>query len=243
MTAAAQTVSPATQRAEKALRTRAEQFYQLELKENFRQAEALVAEDSKDYFYNSGKPKMKDARVGNIEFTDKNTRAIVHIEVKVELLAPGIGAQVFSAPSTSTWKLEKGQWVWYFNKEAAMVTPFGKMKFGDPGPGGGMMDLAGKPSAAALESLVSLDRQSVVLTAGNPEQAVTISNNLPGTVTLTLRDTQMGGVTAQIEKRELKADEKTTVRFTRTGNAKSSGTVIVTVAPLNIELSVDVRSE
>src|SRR6185437_3565408 len=106
VTAVAQTTSPTNAKAEKALRARAQQFYQLELHENFRQAEALVADDSKDYFYNSGKPKFKDVSVGAIEITDKGTKATVHVNVKVELLAPGVGAQVFTAPATSTWKLE-----------------------------------------------------------------------------------------------------------------------------------------
>src|SRR6185312_2877447 len=129
MTAVAQTTSPANAAAEKALRARAQQFYQLELKKNFRQAEELVADDSRDYFYNSGKPSFQDVKVGNIDFTDNGRKAVVHITVKTQLMAPGIGAQVFEAPATSTWKLEKGQWRWYFVQDAALLTPFGKMKF------------------------------------------------------------------------------------------------------------------
>ncbi len=247
MTAAAQTVSPATQRAEKALRARAEQFYRLELAKSFRQAEALVADDSKDYFYNSGKPNFKGVKIENIEFTDKNTRAIVHLNVSVELLAPGIGAQVFSAPSTSNWKLEKGQWVWYFDKESSMATPFGKMKFGDPKPGGGsIMDLAGKTSGTSPESLgslLSVDRRTVALTAEAPDQTVTISNGLPGPITLSLGGEPIDGITAELEKKDVKAGEKAVLHVRRSTNSRSSGTLTLTALPLGTEFYIVVTTE
>ncbi len=134
-------------------------FISLRSREN-RQAEALVAGESRDYFYNSGKPNLKDVKVGNIEFTDNGKKAIVHIFATVQLMAPEIGQQNFSAPATSTWKLEKGQWFWYVDENAPVATPFGNMKPG-PGGGGSMMDLTKKPSAASIGSLVTVDRQSV----------------------------------------------------------------------------------
>ena len=241
MTAVAQTTSPANAKAEKALRARAEEFYKLELSEDFRHAEALVAEDSKDYFYNSGKPKFKGATVGSIEFTDKGTRAIVHVDVKVELMAPGVGAQVFGAPSTSTWKLEHGKWVWYFNKESTMVTPFGKMTFA---PGDGHIDMTPKvPGLTTLESLVTIDRQSLVLTTENPEQTVTVSNGLPGPITLALGGNRIEGLVSELEKTDIKAGEKAVVRFRRVPGTKPSGTVLITASPLSVEFEIQVKSE
>jgi hypothetical protein len=242
MTAVAQTTSPANAKAEKALRARAEQFYKLEIQKEFRQAEAIVAEESKDYFYNSGKPNLKDVKVGKIEFTDKGTRAVVHIVATVELMAPGIGRQNFAAPTVSNWKLEKGRWVWYFNKESSMATPFGKMKFGDSRAGASMMDIMGKGSAASLKALVTTDRDSVTLSADHPEDAVTLTNKLPGAVTVSLKEGDIEGIQAELDKTSVGSGEKVVLRVKRTGNAKS-GTLVMSVAPLGEDFEIQVISK
>jgi hypothetical protein len=243
MTALAQQTSPASVEAEKAVRARAEQFYQFEVSKD-RHAESMVAEESKDYFYNSGKPNMKAFSIKSVELTDENTRAIIHLSVKVELMAPGVGAQVFEGVAQSNWKIENGQWYWYLDKSAALMTPFGKMIPGPAVPGSTGMDMTGRaPSPMGLESLVSLDRHSVVLTARDPDQSVMISNGLPGAITLALGGNRINGLTTEIEKSELKAGEKAAVHFRRAGDAKPAGTMVITVSPLNIELAVDVKSE
>ncbi|HVW11100.1 MAG TPA: hypothetical protein VHC90_21090 [Bryobacteraceae bacterium] len=243
MTAVAQTTSPANAKAEKALRARAEEFYKLELNKQFRQAEAMVAEESKDYFYNSGKPNFRDVKVGNIEFTDNGKKAIVHITASVELLAPGVGAQVFTAPATANWKLEKGQWFWYFDKDTALMTPFGKMTFADPKPGGGsMMDIMGKGSVASLEALVTMDHPSVTLTADHPEDSVALTNKLPGKITVSLTENSIDGIHAELDKTTVGPGEKAVLHISRTGKAKS-GKLVMNVAPLNLDFEVQVISE
>jgi hypothetical protein len=242
MTAVAQTTSPANARAEKALRARAEEFYKLELNRQFRQAEALVAEESKDYFYNSGKPNFKDVKVGNIEVTDAGKKAIVHITVSVELMAPGVGAQVFTAPATSNWKLEKGQWFWYFDKENALNTPFGKMKFDESKPGGNMMEIMGKGSAASLQALVTIDRPSVTLTASHTEDTVTLTNKLPGAVTVALTGDSLQGIRAELDKTNVASGDKAVLHIKRTDGAKS-GKLVMTVGPLNLDFEVQVIVE
>ena len=88
-TAWAQQTSPATAEAEKALRARAEQFYTLEVAGTYRQAEAMVAEDTKDYFYDHDKAKWKNFRIDKVEFTD-GTHARLIITVSQALRAPGL---------------------------------------------------------------------------------------------------------------------------------------------------------
>jgi hypothetical protein len=244
MTAVAQTTSPANARVEKAVRARAEQFYKLELNKQFRQAETMVADESRDYFYDSSKPNFKDVKVGNVEITDKGKKALVHVMVSVEIAIPGLGApQVFTTPSTSNWKLEKGRWCWYFDKEATVPTPFGKMKFGDAKAGTGIMDITRKTSATSIEALVTVDRRSVTLTAQHPMETVTLSNNLPGEISAELDNRKINGISAQLEGKTVKAGEKAILRIQRTSDVKAHGTVVLRVSPLNQEFAIKVTSE
>ena len=246
-TAWAQQVSPATAEAEKAVRARAEQFYQLEVEgvtnpSKFRQAEGFVAEDSKDYFYVSNKPTFKGFSYMRSEFTGNNTRAKVTVKIQAESLFPGVGAVIFDVPSTSNWKLENGQWYWYFDKEDMLNTPFGRMNPGPDPPKG--IDMTGKaPDLETLRSQVSIDRHTVFLTAAEPVQTVTVSNDLPGGVTLKIGDERIEGLTTELDKADLKQGEKAIIRFRRVAGAKPSGIVRVIASPLNLELEVQVKSE
>src|SRR5580692_7030921 len=89
VTAWAQQVSPASADAEKAVRARAEKFLQLEVDKNFRAAWALVADDTQDYFFNSGRPDIRSFVIDKVELSDDNTRAKVIFRMKTVLRAPG----------------------------------------------------------------------------------------------------------------------------------------------------------
>ena len=82
ITAWAQQPPPAPPEVEAALRARVEQFYQLEIDKKFRQAEAFVAEDTKDDYYNGSKPAIKASSIQKIEWSDNNTRARVTSKAK-----------------------------------------------------------------------------------------------------------------------------------------------------------------
>src|SRR4051795_5429639 len=90
-TAFAEKNNPAVTKAEKALRARAQQFFQLETDKKYREGEALVATDSKDEYYNGGKYNIKAFTIQKVEFLDKNKRAKVTINAKVTLLMPQAG--------------------------------------------------------------------------------------------------------------------------------------------------------
>src|SRR5437879_6149024 len=98
--------SPEAIDAEKNLRQRVEEFYQLQQDNKFRQAEALVAEDSKDLYYNARKTEVRGFRVEKIELTD-SSHAKVTVKAKVVMLFAG--AQIVEMASEGTWKLDNGQ--------------------------------------------------------------------------------------------------------------------------------------
>lgn len=239
VTAWAQQTPPANVEAEKALRARAQQFYQFEVEKKFRAAEALIAEDTKDYFYNNGKPDIRGFELGKITFTENGTRATVALVATVVLTAPEVGSQEFKVPASPTWKLENGEWVWYVNQSAEIDTPFGKWHPG-AGPAAGPNLPATMANPDALQNLVSVDRTAVELTPGS--NTITISNQLPGPVSLTIAD-QPAGLKVDLDKSSLAAGDKAIISFSTAGTAAPSGTVRIIASPINKEFLIRVNQD
>jgi hypothetical protein len=245
MTAWAQQPAPAAPEAEAGLRARVQQFFQLEVDRKFRQAEALVAEDSKDDFYDSAKPDIKSFSIEEIEWMDNNTRAKVILKRKVGVKTP-LGTQEFELRAITLWKMENGQWVWYIDHDTPRPSPFGLIA---PPSSGAAKGPAGAPpppgklDAAILMNQVTIDNTSVILTASNPAQSVTVSNNMPGLVTLGLGQSLPEGVAVELEKLELKPGEKSAIRFRLTGQVKDPAVVRVEVSPVGKIFSIFVHSK
>lgn len=243
-TAWAQQPSPAMAEAEAALRAKAEQFFQLQVEKKFRQAESLVAEDSKDDYYNGNKYDIKGFKIDKIEWHDGNSRAVVTIKAKITVMIPGLGPTPFDAPSNSLWKLENGQWVWYVDKVAAAKTPFGEFHEGqDRGTTpSAPPDMTGKaPDLSILRASVKIDRDSVELTADGSRQTVTVSNQLPGGVDLELRSNRIPEVSAELEKKHLEAGEKAVISFRASSGSGHAGVVSLIVSPISAQLDIHVK--
>src|SRR5713101_6098636 len=60
---------------EDALRARITEFYQDHVEGKFRQAEQLVADDTKELFYTANKPKYLGFQIVRIEYSDNFTQA------------------------------------------------------------------------------------------------------------------------------------------------------------------------
>jgi hypothetical protein len=238
VTAWAQQTPPANVDAEKALRARAQQFYQLEVEKKFRAAEAFVAADTKDYFYDNGKPDIRAFELGPVTFTDNGTRATIALVATVVLMAPEVGSQEFKVPAKPTWKLENGEWMWYVNQTAEIDTPFGKWRPGTgPDTGGGPNLAATMANPDALQNLVSVDRTAIELASGN--NTVTISNQLPGPISLTVAD-RPAGLKIDIDKASLASGEKAVVSFSTAGTGDPSGTVRIVASPINKEFLIKI---
>jgi hypothetical protein len=241
VTAWAQQVSPAAAEAEKAVRARAEKFLQLEVDKNFRAAWALVADDTQDYFFNSGRPDIKSFVIERVELSDDNTRARVTFKVKRTLNAPGMAGQVFDFPGFSTWKLENGDWYWYVD-QSVKDTPFGKIAVSKGAPDGTAPVPSVIPDRNKVMSQVTISRQTVALSEAEPVQSVTITNNMPGSIGVEVSSAVIDGVTVEPGKKELSADETGEIRFRLTGKAKASGVVRVICSPLGKEFNIRVTA-
>jgi hypothetical protein len=241
VTAWAQQPSPAAAEAEAALRARAEQFFQLQVDKKYRPAEAMVADDTKDAYYNGNKFSINGFTIQKIELLDNNTRAKVTMKAKVTRPVPTVGIVEFASMAETLWKLENGQWVYYIDQSATVPTPFGGFKAqsnGAPPP----LAMVGKaPDISTLRSLVKIDRNSVDLTSDEPLQTVIVSNDLPGGVDLELLSDHIPGLSLQLEKKHLDAGEKTAIRFRTAGKEKGEGAVHLTVSPIAVQLDIRVK--
>jgi hypothetical protein len=245
----AQQTAPATE-AENALRERVKQFYQLQVDKKYRQAEAFIADDTKDDYYVARKPDLKGFSVEKIELLKDGAQAKVLIKAKVVVLMPGAGAQIFDMPTPTYWKLENNEWRWYIPAEMKTATPFGKMKTGESGPDTLSMKGAApggisNPNLGALQGSIKADKSEVTLSAETPDSAVTISNELPGPVDLRIDPHVqiIQGLEFKLDKTHLEQGEKTTAHFHLTGRQKIADVVEITAMPLNRPLDITVKTK
>jgi hypothetical protein len=123
---------------DKALRERIAGFYQLLVDGKFRQAEALVADDTKDFFYDMSKPKYLSFEIGEIVYSDQFTRAKAIVLCEQNIPLPGFAGKPLKFPQPSLWKLVDGVWYWYVDQIALRQTPFGVMNPSPPASSGAM---------------------------------------------------------------------------------------------------------
>ncbi len=240
-TALAQQVSPAAAEAEKAVRERAQKFLQLEQDKNFRAAWALVADDTQDYFFNSGRPEIQSFTIDSIELSDNNTHAKVMFKIKRAVPIPGMGNQVFEIPAVSTWKFENGDWYWYVN-QTSVDTPFGTIAVAHGATGSHLPSIPGIPDLASLKNQVSIDKTTVSLSAAEPVQTVAITNNMAGPVTVEVQSAAVAGLVVELDNKQVGSKQKGTLSFSAKPGTKPAGTIGIDVQPLGQHFDVTVTS-
>ncbi len=205
-----------------ALRARITRFYQAHVDGKPRRAEELVAEDTKDYFYNARKPQYLSFQIIKIDYNDTFTKATVTTMVETIVAALGFTDKPIKMPLASFWKIEDAQWWWYMDPDKLNTAPFGQGKFGvAPGtsaaPNAGLPNGGKGPDVAAVINQVHADKTAVVFKAGEAaSDQITIVNSMPGSVNLVLADKPMPVLEVALSAAQLKAGEKATlsIRYT-----------------------------
>jgi hypothetical protein len=242
----AQQAAPADQEAKKALEARAQKFYQQMVEKKFRQAEALVAEESQEDYYAGNKPDIKGFEIMRSDIMPGGQKASVTIKARVLFLMMGAGAQVFELPTPTYWKLEKGEWMWYVPEEIKHATPFGNFKnTTKPGEFATPDDKGRAPALDTMVGQVTVDRTSVVLTANESTQTVTLENNLPGPVDLRLDPhvAMIPGLTVKADYLHLEAGKKASIQIRWNRTDPVSDTVEVIAFPINRVFDIRVTSK
>jgi hypothetical protein len=109
-----------------ALRTRITQFYQFEVDGKYRQAEQLVAEDTKDLFVGASKPSFYAFQILSITYAADFKGAEVLVVVSRHVPVEGFMGKPVTSKMPSRWKLENGQWCYYVDpKKDLPASPFG----------------------------------------------------------------------------------------------------------------------
>ena len=219
---------------DQALRARVNEFYNLLLKREFRKAEAIVAEDTKDYYYGIGKPDITKYELLEIHFSGDFTHATALAMCAQKVQQPGFPLGEWNLRVPSLWKYENGNWYWYVNQQEVM-TPVGIVH--KAGAGNGAVDAA--PATAggvpkefpqtpdfALGKVVA-DKQIVTL-EGDKAEKITIVNGSAGEVRLSMP--KQLGLDLQLQPATLLAGEKA-VLTVRAIEGSLSGVLGVEIVP------------
>ena len=219
---------------DEALRARITKFYQLHVDQKFRQAEAMVAEECKDFFYSVNKPNYLSFEIRDIIWSDNFTKAKATVLAQMRVMLPGFADKPMPVPFPSMWKLVNNEWYWYVNLDEVHQTPFGKMKSGTSGGGG--ITRPAMPSADEMAKAlqqVKVDKPVMELKAGAASSGeFVITNEMPGAVKLFMEPlpAKVPGFQATLGKSELKAGEKSSVKVEwMPGSRPAPGAVSVTV--------------
>jgi len=227
---------------DQALRARIQEFFDLHVKGQYRKAEDLVAEDTKEFFYTQNKPKYLSCEITKIEYSDHFTKASSVVTCERYIMMPGFSDHPMKVPGTNTWKLENGKWMWYVDPESLTMTPFGRMKAGDfpkTGAAPPPPSLNNIPTSGDfLMKQLKLEPQSVQLKEGESAQ-VTISSVAPGTVDLTISG-KPPGVDGKFDVAKVPSMGKVTLTVKAAAGAKS-GTLIVQVVQTTQLLPLEVK--
>ncbi|HWC00095.1 MAG TPA: hypothetical protein VG672_25480 [Bryobacteraceae bacterium] len=201
---------------DEALRARIHEFFQDHVDGKYRQAENLVAEESKDFFYNSNKPKYLSFEIRRIDYADdfQTAKALVLCEMFVPI--PGFADKPMKVPATTRWKQVHGQWFWYVDMEELSQTPFGKMKPGQPTVGAKtqLPDPSKLQNAKDLLREIQVDKREVHLkSADGASDEIHITNSMPGVISLSLRGVAPDGVDVKLDPVRIESGAKGLLRF------------------------------
>ena len=241
----AQSPAPPADQREVTLRQRVEQFYTLLVEKKLRQAEALVAEDSKDYYYNGKKADVSEFKVIAVKFGDDGRSARVTVRAKTKVLMGRAGLQVLDVAQVSDWKEENGLWVWYLNPTEVLETPFGPMKRVPAEPGASPEPLKmNRPTVESLAAQIKIDPKNIVFGPSSPTGTAIITNDLPGGIDLVLDDRagKISGLAVHLSTSHLDHGEKAEVKFEAAPGAAISDTVRVLVNPFGFVLEVHLQT-
>ena len=222
---------------EEALRARINQYFQLLVDNKYRQAEDLVAEDSRDLYYNANKPKYVSFELKTIDYSDNFTRANASLFCETLVVIPGFAGRPIRLPVTSRWKLVNGEWFYYIDPDDVRRTPFGLVNPGS-GPPGALPPLPANPGFAMGK--VKADKTVVTLKPGQSTE-VTLSNAAQGQMSISLTG-RVQNVDVKLDRVNLNVGEKAVLSL-QAHEGAHSGTLSIQVEQTNEVIPIQVVIE
>jgi hypothetical protein len=226
---------------DQALRARINEFFQDHVDGKFRQAEALVAEDTKDFFYTSNKPKYLSFEVSSITYSEGFTRAKAIVLCEQVVPFPGFQGKSMKIPTPSTFKLVDGQWYWYVDLDRIRDSPFGPLKAGPAMPGASAPGVLAMPKPEdvlkTISQQVKADKPAVNLKPGGSDQVI-VTNQAPGVMSISLVGS-VPGVNVTPDHMDIKTGEQAVLTF-RAGNDAKPGKLNIRVEQTNHLIPIQV---
>jgi hypothetical protein len=240
----------ATPDIENALRENIGKFFKAHIEGKFRLAEEVIAEDSKDFYYNMEKQRYLGYEIIRINYEENFTKATVVTAVEVEWRSPRVGVMRVKPPMTSLWKIDNGKWCWYVIPQKDWDSPFGKMKPGPDDPNKVMQMFKGV-DVQTVNRQISLDRSEIRLSGYEASSGqAAIANSMPGEVRLRLEHPAVPGLNVKLDKTTLASGEQAKVFVAYkppTANPKPASEILINVEPtgqiLRIGLVFEVQPE
>ena len=90
------------------------------------QAEEVIAEDSKDFFYNMEKQRYLGFEIIRINYSENYHESYSRNRRRGRLASPRVGVMRVKPPMTSLWKQENGKWCWYVVHRRIGILPGAK---------------------------------------------------------------------------------------------------------------------
>ncbi len=237
---------------DEALRARVLEFYDLEHRGKFRQAEQLVCEESRDRYYDMEKQRWTSVELIQTIYEDDFTKARATMALGTILKTMG-GPLPVKAPLTSLWRLENGAWCRYIPPppEGGFLRLFSGAKgpASNPNPPAGSAPAGGAvpmpPPVMDLENLVKLSREVVSLSGTGGTEVVEIRNNMPGAVEFSVQCPQIAGLECAASATKIARDGTATLtlKFQAPQNQPLPTPVMayITLEPLGVRKQVRIE--
>jgi hypothetical protein len=201
---------------ESALRARIKQFVELQQQKKYRQAEALVCEESKDEYYGSPKKPLDNWELSEIAYEEGHSKASAIIVLDSVMTTVG-GVFAMKQPWATRWKVENGAWCVYFPDPLieGRKTPFGVIQanerkdVADPA-----VLMQNRPRVASFNQPVKLSKALVTLnSAAKSSDEIEVANALPGPIRIEVVQQKVPGLSWDVTPAEVAPNSKGTVKF------------------------------
>ena len=240
---------------EEALRGRVTEFYTHFQQRKYRQAEGLVDEESRDYFYASSKKPILSFELVNMEFGEDFQTAKASVNVMVML--PMMGPEPVPFPLTGDWR-----WIednWYIHMEGAKPGtikqgPFGPMRINPEGAARagaeqGLPTYSPEGIKQALKSMYRVEPETLRF-AHEPSEPITQTVRFinPGPARLSVIATEeihtLPGLQIEFDRRQIEPGEELPITFTYQAEEKpleGAIDIIFSVLPLKQIFAVTIE--
>jgi hypothetical protein len=205
---------------EKTFRDRVTQFYTHFQQGQFRLAEQMVAEESRDAFYAVNKTRILGFEVQTIEFNSDLNQA--KALVACQMLVPMLGSSTLHVPLQSQWKLIDGEWYIFMDTHQSSGggynSPAGEMKFNqNAGPGAAPSSFT-PPNLATLKNMYQVSEKRLQFPRESTEpvtRTITVSNNAQGDLTVHRETAYLpAGLQVDLQPERIAPGAEGTISFT-----------------------------